>query len=335
MDGWPRSMYQLFDRINDEDLELHPLFGRVQEEEKLMKRVKKRLAKKDYNEAKLMLANAPRHTLDDLVLERYKSFADAIRDMGDAISLLALCGAPETWLDFDEDVMKEAKKLYQEFQFFVVRTRALRKVYASAKGYYFQGHVMGHAVTWLAPQLVTRGVLKGVNFKFMETMVDFQRSFMKFVNFRLYHGQGWAYPDRHDLVSIQKEACATNIGADDKQKTVFSNMKVFIGDQVDFEPTYFTLLCGGAKGVGWEGSKSPFGVRDEDITHQIVHKPLQHITSFDREYVQAQWVQDSFNSGCQLPIARYLPGKEPPPQLSPFEENTPAITAGSSDLQMV
>merc|ERR1719191_1476485 len=107
-----------------------------------------------------------------------------------------------------------------------------------------------------------------------------------------------------------------------RKKAVFRNLKVFINREVPFRPIYFTLLCGGAKGVGWERAESPFGVDDKDVTHQIVDRPPAHLDMKEgREYVQPQWVLDSFNCGCALPVAPYAPGKAPPPHLSPFVDD--------------
>merc|ERR1719191_2503882 len=107
-----------------------------------------------------------------------------------------------------------------------------------------------------------------------------------------------------------------------RKKSVFRNMKVFINREVPFRPLYFSLLCGGAKAVGWDRAESPFGADDEDVTHQIVDRPPSQLDmKSGREYIQPQWVLDSFNTGCQLPVGPYAPGKAPPPHLSPFVDD--------------
>jgi pescadillo protein len=113
-----------------------------------------------------------------------------------------------------------------------------------------------------------------------------------------------------------------------RMKTVFRGMKIFVNREVPLRPVYFTLLCGGAEAVGWErgaevpgsaGPGSAFASYDKAITHQVVDRPADQIeTRPGREYVQPQWVFDSFNTGVALPIAPYAPGRAPPPHLSPF-----------------
>ncbi|CAJ1346542.1 unnamed protein product [Effrenium voratum] len=116
-----------------------------------------------------------------------------------------------------------------------------------------------------------------------------------------------------------------------RMKTTFRGLRVFINREVPLRPAYFVLLCGGVAEVGWErgaaagesaGQGSAFPVDGEAITHQIVDRP---VGSFQvrpgREYVQPQWIFDSFNIGCTLPIAPYAPGRTPPPHLSPFVDD--------------
>jgi len=82
--------------------------------------------------------------------------------------------------------------------------------------------------------------------------------------------------------------------------------------------------------VGWErgakagesaGPGSAFPVDGDAITHQIIDRPAGFDVRPGREYVQPQWVFDSFNVGCLLPVAPYAPGRAPPPHLSPFVDD--------------
>lgn len=116
-----------------------------------------------------------------------------------------------------------------------------------------------------------------------------------------------------------------------RMKSTFRGLRVFINREVPLRPTYFALLCGGVTEVGWErgasagstaGPGSAFPADSDTITHHIVDRPPDTFeTRAGREYVQPQWVFDSFNIGCQLPIAPYAPGRAPPPHLSPFVDD--------------
>jgi len=115
-----------------------------------------------------------------------------------------------------------------------------------------------------------------------------------------------------------------------RMKTTFRGMKAFVNREVPLRPVYFVLLCGGVDEVGWErgatekrtASGSAFPARGKKITHQIVDKPPDHLEIREgREFIQPQWVFDSFNVGAQLPVALYAPGRAPPPHLSPFVDD--------------
>jgi len=132
--------------------------------------------------------------------------------------------------------------------------------------------------------------------------------------------------ETEEAAEMQKQLAASK-----RMRTTFRGLKVFVNREVPLRPAYFTLLCGGAAEVGWErgasgGGKaapgSAFAVDHEKITHQVVDRPTEQLEiRAGREYVQPQWVFDSFNVGCLLPVAPYAPGRSLPPHLSPFVDD--------------
>jgi pescadillo len=76
----------------------------------------------------------------------------------------------------------------------VARSRALRKVFVSVKGVYYQAEIMGEVVTWLTPHSFTQRLPKGVDFRVMITFLDFYEVFFKFVLFKLYSTLELPYP---------------------------------------------------------------------------------------------------------------------------------------------
>eukprot|EP00746_Dinoflagellata_sp_MGD_P167045 gnl/MRDRNA2_/MRDRNA2_97361_c0_seq1.p1 gnl/MRDRNA2_/MRDRNA2_97361_c0~~gnl/MRDRNA2_/MRDRNA2_97361_c0_seq1.p1 ORF type:complete len:580 (+),score=172.77 gnl/MRDRNA2_/MRDRNA2_97361_c0_seq1:62-1801(+) len=366
-EGNDKTYYHLKDILF---LAHEPLLNKFMELKTFMKKFKRLMGRKERNLAKRLEDNKPKYTLHHLLRERYPSFDDALRDMDDAVSMLALFSAlpAEQKREIPADAIEEAIRLYEEFQLYVIRTQALRKVFASIKGYYFQVEVMGSTITWLSPHQFTQHLPSEVDFRVMLTFLEFHRCLLKFTNFKLYSDIGLLYPPKRDkakdeasaeVAAIQAEAreaeaarkdadaqeketeevaagLAEEFGDDSEEaqkmreqmaetsrkKAVFRNMKVFINREVPFRPLYFSLLCGGAKAVGWERAESPFTANDKDVTHQIVDRPPSQLDMKPgREYVQPQWVLDSFNTGCQLPVAPYAPGKAPPPHLSPFVDD--------------
>jgi pescadillo protein len=116
-----------------------------------------------------------------------------------------------------------------------------------------------------------------------------------------------------------------------RMKTVFRGLRVFVNREVPLRPVYFVLLCGGCSDVGWErgaavggssGCGSAFSVGSKSITHHLVDRPPDHLEKrAGREYIQPQWILDSFNTGCLLLVGPYAPGRAPPPHLSPFVDD--------------
>ena len=80
----------------------------------------------------------------------------------------------------------ESRRLSLEFMAHVVRSRALRKVFVSVKGVYYQAEVQGQPVTWLMPHALAQVLPYDVDYRVMLTFLEFYRCLMGFVNFKLY-----------------------------------------------------------------------------------------------------------------------------------------------------
>mmetsp|Transcript_28545 Transcript_28545/g.37042 ORF Transcript_28545/g.37042 Transcript_28545/m.37042 type:complete len:686 (+) Transcript_28545:104-2161(+) len=122
-----------------------------------------------------------------------------------------------------------------------------------------------------------------------------------------------------------------------QRKKLFKGLTFFLGREVPRGWIEFVILSFGGR-VGWDGPGSPFDAKDASITHQIVDRGGKGHVYFNREYVQPQWIFDSANNLMLLPLARYAPGAELPPHLSPFVDNeaegyTPAYATELESLK--
>jgi len=55
-------------------------------------------------------------------------------------------------------IIENCSRLASEWQLYVMHSRALRKVFLSIKGVYFQAEVMDQTVNWLTPYQFTQNV---------------------------------------------------------------------------------------------------------------------------------------------------------------------------------
>lgn len=136
----------------------------------------------------------PRMVLDHLVKERYPRFIDALRDMDDCLCMIHLFAALPSAGRITADRTSACAKLAREWQYYVSKSRSLRKVFVSVKGIYYQAEIMGETISWLVPHAFTQHIPQAVDFRVMVTFMEFYEIFFKFVLFKLYHKQGWQYP---------------------------------------------------------------------------------------------------------------------------------------------
>ncbi|TYZ60881.1 hypothetical protein PybrP1_001453 [[Pythium] brassicae (nom. inval.)] len=393
-----------------------PILDKFREFKTFMKKVKKAMGKRDFEDAKRKHENRPTYALDHIVKERYPRFVDALGDMDDALCLVHLFAMMPAGKGVEATTSENCLRLVREWNNYVVASRSLTKVFVSIKGIYYQAKVQGQTVTWLVPHQFTPTVDKRVDVRVMLTFLEFYEVLLKFVNFQLYTELGIAYPPKIDLQLDQagallaalklERAQASDADADasssaaesqlraaetttdasapavtkqqkDSEKRIktlaktlgaaafdadeddeaaaaygalsepleaafasnklaahihqeqlneasarslFSGLVLFLSREVPSACLELVLRSHGAL-LGWDGAGSPFTEKDERITHHVMDRPHQGHRYFNREYVQPQWVFDSVNNGLLLPLARYVPGADLPPHLSPFVDD--------------
>lgn len=77
-------------------------------------------------------------TLNHLVKERYPRFIDALRDLDDPLCMVHLFANLPTQGRITPEHVKTCSTLCKEWQQFIMQSQALRKVFVSVKGIYYQ-----------------------------------------------------------------------------------------------------------------------------------------------------------------------------------------------------
>ncbi|KAL3153967.1 hypothetical protein ABBQ32_013523 [Trebouxia sp. C0010 RCD-2024] len=173
-----------------------PLLSKFRDQWSFEKKIKKARAKKNRSLADSLAKRRPTYRIDHLVKERYPAFVDALRDLDDPLTMTHLFASlpAESSHDIPAKVVANAKRLSMEFQAYVVRAHALRKVFVSVKGFYYQADIQGQAVTWLVPHNLTQVLPADVDYRVMLTFLEFYQTLLQFVNYKLYHSLSVHYP---------------------------------------------------------------------------------------------------------------------------------------------
>lgn len=176
-----------------------PLINKFREHKIFLRRLQRALGKDDITKAKKLEANRPDYTLDHLVIERYPTFVEALRDLDDALCMVFLFSTMPVVTDsVNNEAIEECKKLSAEFMHYAIYSHALRKVFLSIKGIYYQVEIQGQTITWLVPYQFNQHVPLDVDFKVMSAFLQFYRTLLGFVNYRLYTTSNLTYPPKID-----------------------------------------------------------------------------------------------------------------------------------------
>lgn len=182
----------------------------------------------------------PKFRYDHLVKERYPQFGDALNDIDDALSMIHLYAMlpAETGPKHTPKRSENCLRLSKEFQHLVIRRHALRKVFVSIKGYYYQCEIDGVNITWMTPhKFPTQPNGLEVDFRTLLTFLDFYETLLKFVNFKLFHESELAYPPRIDITRDAAGAylSAFVIESESTRKEVELRAKLAADDKLKLE----------------------------------------------------------------------------------------------------
>jgi len=311
----------------------------------------------------------PYLNLARVVKERHPTFEEAVKcELEDCLSTLGLiAGLPaDERTELKGDAIAEVRKLLDEFYWIMAQLNLVKKGFISQKGFYITASVVGQDITWLQPFEYALDTSEVVDFSPMKYYSEFYVTLLKFVNYKLYHDNDFAYPPKVDSVSAragfrflsiidstshkqttednEEESIEEEINAkedlreeEDFQKVKpLEGVKVFINREVPLQVFALLLRSMGAS-VGWQEKalstkqSSPFTKDDPSITYHILDRPTlpaeAKTTGRNRSYVQPQWVVDSLNAGAIAPLKDYSVGTKLPIHFSPYHDYLDPVSA--------
>ncbi|CAH8361140.1 unnamed protein product [Eruca vesicaria subsp. sativa] len=193
-------------------LQHEPLLEKFREIKTYLKKVQKAKAKKNEELARLLLTRQPTYKLDRLIRERYPTFIDALRDLDDCLTMVHLFAVLPASDRENLEVKRvhNCRRLSHEWQAYISRTHALRKVFVSVKGIYYQAELEGQKITWLTPHAIQQVFTNDVDFGVLLTFLEFYETLLAFINFKLYHSLNVKYPP---ILDSRLEALAADLYA--------------------------------------------------------------------------------------------------------------------------
>lgn len=180
-----------------------PVIQKFREHKIFARKLSRALGRGEVSDAKKLDDNRPRYTLDRIIKERYPTFLDAIRDLDDALSMLFLFAAMPATDRVSAKVTADAERLCNQWMAYVARERALRKVFVSIKGVYYEAEIKGQEVVWLVPFKFPQNIPADIDFRIMLTFLEFYVTLLQFVLFKLYIDAGLVYPPKIDSAKEQ------------------------------------------------------------------------------------------------------------------------------------
>lgn len=193
------TVHKILYQVKDIRFLMHePIIWKFRELSSFLKKLKHVQSQRDPKREKALKKNTPTYSLDHIIKERYPTFIDAIRDLEDCLCLLFLFSTfPVIEKKLEIPVIRLCQRLVIEFQHYVIEARALRKVFCSIKGYYFQADIKGQTVTWIMPHVVGfDDQTLSVDLNIMSVFTEFYTTMLGFINYRLFNSINLTYPPK-------------------------------------------------------------------------------------------------------------------------------------------
>ncbi|XP_058462497.1 pescadillo homolog [Malaya genurostris] len=213
-----------------------PIVWTLRDRKIFNRRIAHARAKGDNLLKNVRMANYPVIKLDHIIKERFPTFMDAIKELDDCMTLLFLFSTFPATKVITRDLTSLARRLTIEFMHYIIAAKAIRKVFVSIKGYYFQADIKGELVTWIVPHYFPYQPQKKeyVDFKIMRCFADFFTIMAGFVNFRLYNSLNLVYPPKFS-VSIDSDESRTNEQTFVSERIAALNLDLLRSDQAPVE----------------------------------------------------------------------------------------------------
>jgi pescadillo protein len=317
-----------------------------------LKKYKKRLHRGEHYGAA-----EPTAPYAELIRSRYPTFADAVRDLDDALTTVSLFAQMSgTNLIASERVVK-CRRLMTEFHYYIARSQLLKFGFISFRGFHFEAAVEGEKVLWLIPHSFPIEEDSTVDYRVLLDFLELYEHLVGFVNARLFIQLGMKYPPTYDPEKWAQSfyidaivdsfpqpetAPARAVVAEPASREGLDRMVAALaapGDQSEDEesaPESRGLFAGLVFTIHHSVPRDPVSLvvralggriewreasDDVAVTHTIIdRRPMTRHLS--RVYIQPQWVFDCLNRRALVelegPSGSYLPGQELPKHVSPW-----------------
>ncbi|XP_038215137.1 pescadillo homolog [Zerene cesonia] len=175
-----------------------PIIWKLRDLKVYQQKIRRARSMREYGKMRKYFRDYPEINIDHIVKERYPTFVDALRDLDDCLTLCFLFSTFPSLKRVPRDQSLLCRRLTVEFMHAVIVAKALRKVFISVKGYYYQAELEGQTITWIVPHHFSFQPQSKdeVDFKIMSTFVEFYIMMLGFVNFKLFNSLNLVYPPK-------------------------------------------------------------------------------------------------------------------------------------------